>query len=101
MIDITPENVHTFPVGTTVKINYGAYFSIAEGRVIGHHITAATKLFPATASLIVRQEQDGEVTRVMVSQLYEIGTNIGPVGTYLIELAEAAPAKTKSPWSVA
>lgn len=101
MINITPENVHNYPVGSIVETNYGAYFAPVGGVVIGHNITPSTKFFPATAGLIVQQEYDGEVTRVVVSQIYEIGTNMGPVGTYLIELAETAlTTKTKSPWSV-
>ena len=97
MISITPENLHDFPVGTTVESRYGAYYAPVEGRVVGHEILAATKFFPATARLIIEEETGNKTT---VTRLSEKGIDKG-IGTYLIELAETTPAKTKSPWSVA
>ena len=99
MINITPENVHSFPVGTVVESRYGAYYAPVEGRVVGHEILAATKFFPASARLVIEEENGNETT---VTRLSELGTDKG-IGTYLIELAEPAPSviKTKSRWSVA
>lgn len=97
MINITPENVHTFPVGTVVSSHYGAYFAPVEGRVVGHEILAATKFFPASAHLVIEEENGNKTT---VTRLSDPAIDKG-IGTYLIELAEAAPAKTKSPWSAA
>lgn len=97
MINITPENVHTFPVGTTVSSHYGAYFPRVEGRVVGHEILAATKFFPASARLVIEEENGNKTT---VTRLSDLAIDKG-IGTYLIELAETTPAKTKSPWSVA
>jgi hypothetical protein len=97
MINITPENVHTFPFGTTVESHYGAYFPRSEGRVVGHEILAATKFFPASARLIIEEENGNKTT---VTRLYDPAIDKG-IGTYLIELAKTAPSvtKSKSPWA--
>ena len=102
---ITPENVHDFPVGTTVVSRYGAGYPDIEGVVIGQKILPATKFFPASAYLVVRQDQfinefdEVVVNETTVSQLYEIEGSFG-IGTYLNELAEKPSRKSKSPWSV-
>jgi hypothetical protein len=97
MIMITPENVDTFPVGTTVETNYGAYYAPIEGRVIGYEILAARKFFPVSAHLVVEQE-NGEVTTV--TMLSDPAIDKG-IGTYLIKLAEkTVSTKSKSPWSI-
>ena len=95
MINITPESVHTFPVGTMVESRYGAYFAPVEGRVVGHEILAATKFFPASARLVIEEENGNKTT---VTRLSELGTDKG-IGTYLIELGQTTSAKTKSPWA--
>jgi hypothetical protein len=99
MISITPENLHDFPVGTVVESHYGAYFAPVEGRVVGHEILAASKWFPASARLIIEEENGNKTT---VTRLSDPAIDKG-IGTYLIELAETAPSvtKSKSPWSVA
>ena len=98
MISITTENLHDFPVGTTVESHYGAYFAPVEGRVVGHEILAATKFFPASACLVIEEENGNKTT---VTRLSDPAIDKG-IGIYLIELAETAPVtKTKSPWSVA
>jgi hypothetical protein len=99
MIRITPENVHSFPVGTTVVSRYGAYYPEIEGVVVGHQISPATKYFPASAALVVRQSQDSDIVKELVTQLYDIGTKIGPIGTYLIELGPEQVTNKKSPWA--
>lgn len=99
MINITPENVHTIPVGTVVESLYGAYYAPVEGRVVGHEILAATKFFPASARLVIEEENGNKTT---VTRLSDPAIDKG-IGTYLIEFAETVPSvtKTKSPWSVA
>lgn len=99
MIRITPENVHEFPIGTVVIHRYGAYYPEVEGVVIGHQISPATKYFPASAALIVRQNQNGAIVKEYVTQLYDIGTKFGPIGTYLIELGSDQKINKKSPWA--
>jgi hypothetical protein len=99
MIRIIPENVHSFPIGTVVIHRYGAYYPEVEGVVIGHQISPATKYFPASASLIVRQNQNGALVKEYVTQLYDIGTKFGPIGTYLIELGPEQKINKKSPWA--
>ena len=101
---ITPENVHDFPVGSVVISRYGAGYPDIEGVVTGHKILPATKFFPANAYLIVHQDRfinefdevvENETT---VSQLYETD-RAGPIGTYLIEKAENQQQKSTSPWA--
>jgi len=105
LTEITPENVHDFPVGSVVITSYGAYYPDIEGVVIGHQILPATKFFPAAAHLIIRQDrfvnEFDEVVEneIITSQLYETD-QIGEIGTYLIERAEKPIQKSKSPWSV-
>jgi hypothetical protein len=99
MIKITPENMHDFPVGSVVLSRYGAYFPEVEGVVVGHEVLAATKLFPASAHLVVEQtDEDGVMTQT-VTQLFAADTKIGPIGTYLVKLAEKVITKTNSPWA--
>jgi hypothetical protein len=101
---ITPENVHDFPVGTVVVSNYGAGYPDIEGVVIGQKILPATKFFPASAYLVVRQDRfvnefdETVVNETTVSQLYETEGSFG-IGTYLIEKAEKPSQKSNSPWS--
>lgn len=97
LIKITPENLNDFPVGTVVLSRYGAYYPEVEGVVVGYDVKPATKHFPVTASLIVRQT-DGSIQ--YVSQLYDVASSIGPIGTYLVKVAEKPASKTKSPWAV-
>jgi hypothetical protein len=101
---ITPENVHDFPIGTTVLSLYGAYYPEIDGVVIDHVIIPAAKGFPANAYLIVRQDQfvnefdEIVINETTVSELYENST-YGRIGTYLIEKATKLETKTKSPWA--
>jgi hypothetical protein len=96
IIKITPENMNDFPVGTVVLSRYGAYYPELEGVVVGYDLQPATKYFPASASLVVRRD-DG--TSQNVSQLYPLGTRVGPIGTYLIKIAERVANKSRSPWA--
>ena len=93
---ITPENMNDFPVGTVVLLRYGAYYPEVEGVVVGYDLKPATKFFPASASLVVEQN-DGETQ--YVSQMFPAETKVGPVGTYLVKLAEKVTSKTTSPWA--
>lgn len=97
LIKITPENMNDFPVGTVVLSRCGAYYPEVEGVVIGHDLKPATKFFPASASLIVKQD-DGATQ--YVSQMFAAETKVGPIGTYLLKLAEKVAPKKKSPWAV-
>jgi hypothetical protein len=97
-IKITPENMNDFPAGTVVLLRYGAYYPEVEGVVVGYDLKPATKFFPASASLVVKQN-DGETQ--FVSQMFPAETKVGPVGTYLLKLAEKVAPKKKSPWAVA
>ena len=100
---ITPANVHDFPVGSVVLSRYGAMYPEVEGVVIGHKILPATKFFEASAALIVRQDNflneadESEVMEITVSQLYETNRT-GPIGTYLISLAEKPIVQNVGPW---
>lgn len=96
LIKITPENMNDFPIGTVVLSRCGAYYPEVEGVVVGHLVKPATKFFPASASLIVKQE-DGVAQ--YVSQMFAADTKIGPIGTYLLKLAEKVAPKTTSPWA--
>jgi hypothetical protein len=95
---ITPENVHDFPVGSVVISRYGAYYPEIEGVVIGHQINPATNLFPVSASLVIQQEQNGTIVRELVTQLYETDQT-GPIGTYLVDRAENPQQTSTSPWA--
>lgn len=99
LIKITPENMTDFPVGTVVLSRCGAYYPDEEGVVIGHDVLPATKFFPVSANLVV---QKGDGSTQYVSQMYDIGSKVGPIGTYLLKVAEKSVAKnTKSPWAIA
>jgi hypothetical protein len=96
MISITPENVHNYPVGTVVESRYGAYYAPVEGCVVGYEILAATKFFPASARLVIEEENGNKTT---VTRLSDPVTDKG-IGTYLIELAAVVSmTKSKSPWA--
>jgi hypothetical protein len=101
---ITPENVHDFPVGSVVISRYGAGYPDIEGVVAGYKILPATKFFPANAYLEVRQDRfinefdEVVVNKTTVSKLYETDQT-GPIGTYLIEKAEKPQQKSTSPWA--
>jgi hypothetical protein len=95
-IKITPENMNDFPVGTVVLSRFGAYYPEVEGVVVAYDLKPATKFFPASASLIVKQD-DG--TNQHVSQMFAEGTKVGAIGTYLMKLAEKVAPKKKSPWA--
>ena len=99
MIKITPENMNDFPVGTVVLSRAGAYFPEVESLVVGHEVMPATKFFPASAHLVVEHtDEDGVITQT-VSQIFTADTKIGPIGTYLVKLAEKVASKTTSPWA--
>ena len=101
MIKITPENMNDFPAGTVVLSRCGAYFPEVEGVVVGAELLPATKFFPASAHLIVEMTdvEDGTTRTSTVTQLFTAETKIGPIGTYLVKLAEKVAPKTKSPWA--
>jgi hypothetical protein len=94
---ITPENMNDFPLGTVVLLRAGAYYPEVEGVVVGYDVKPATKYFPVTASLVVKTE-DGATQ--YVTQLYNDHMKRGPIGTYLVKLAEKVAPKKKSPWAV-
>lgn len=97
LIKITPENMNDFPVGTVVLSRCGAYYPDEECVVIRHDVLPATKFFPVSANLVV-QKSDGSTQ--YVSQMFTAETKVGPIGTYLLKLAEKVAPKKKSPWAV-
>jgi len=101
MIKITPENMNDFPVGTVVLSRCGAYYPEVEGVVVGHRVMPATKFFPASAHLIVEMTdlEEGGTTTSTVTQLFSADTKIGPIGTYLMKLAEKVAPNKVSPWA--
>ena len=101
MIKITPENMNDFPAGTVVLLRSGAYFPEVEGVVVSHEIVPASKFFPASARLIVEMTDEEEGTQKhFVTQLFSADMKIGPIGTYLVKLAEKVAPKKVSPWAV-
>lgn len=101
LIKITPENMNDFPAGTVVLSRAGAYFPEVEGVVVRAELLPATKFFPASARLIVEMTdvEDGTTKTSTVTQLYSEDTKIGPIGTYLVKLAEKVAPKKVSPWA--
>lgn len=96
MLKITPENVHEFGVGTKVEINFGAYYPLIKGVVVGSEIMPATKWFPHQAQLHVEYEciEDGETVRTTVREFSDKG-----VGVRLVEIATPHHMRNhKSKW---
>jgi hypothetical protein len=99
LIKITPENMNDFPAGTIVLLRAGAYYPEVEGVVVGAELLPATKWFPASARLIVEMSGEDGTHKMIVTQLFPDAKKVGPIGTYLVKLAEKVAPKKVSPWA--
>lgn len=93
-MNITLENMHDFPIGSVLEMNWGAMYPTAEAVVIKHEILPATKFFPVICRLVVEFENsEGEKEITTITRIDEKG-----IGARLIKLADK-PKLKKSPWA--
>lgn len=100
---ITPANIHEYPVGSKVIVNYGAMYPQKYGVIVAHEAYPADRFQEAGMQIVVEidvyDEYGSEVIDKFPVKFQRIDDK--GIGCHMSEKAEAAAPKKKSPWAQA